>query len=132
MKLDCIMLIDDDEPTNFINERIIRHSGISSAVKICESGADALDFLEEQSSHPQPGIILLDINMPGMNGWEFLDHYEKLSAEKRAGIILAILSTSMNPDDEKRAALRSSVDLFLSKPLTIEQIKSLVDRYSLL
>lgn len=131
MKLDCILLIDDDTATNFINQHVIKSFGVDAKIKAFESGSTALDYLSS-SLNKQSGIILLDINMPGMNGWEFLDEYEKMSPERRSKIILAMLSTSVNPDDEQKAKQRSSVEKFISKPLKKEHIDLLIKQASLL
>jgi len=128
MKLDSILLIDDDPPTNFINERLIQSTGLNTAVHAFESGSEALAYIN-QSDNTQPSIIFLDINMPGMDGWEFLDQYEKLSGDKRSQIVLAMLSTSMNPDDITKANDRGSVERFISKPLRKEDIDTLVEKY---
>ena len=67
--------------------------------------------------------------MHGIDGWEFLDQYEKLSGDKRSQIVLAMLSTSMNPDDITKANDRGSVERFISKPLRKEDIDTLVEKY---
>lgn len=129
MKLEYIYLIDDDIPTNFIHERIIEGSGVEAKVHVFEGGALALEYLNQNSIDSKPGIIFLDINMPGMDGWEFLDQYEKLPQEQRSKIILVILSTSINPDDKYKSEQRASVDSFLSKPLKNEDIDLLVSKH---
>lgn len=129
MRLDYIYLIDDDIPTNFIHERIIEASGIEAQVQVFESGVLALEYLTQRNLKSQSGIIFLDLNMPGMNGWEFLDQYEVLSQEQRAKIILVILSTSTNPDDKHKAEQRASVEWFLSKPIKNEDIELLVGKH---
>lgn len=129
MKLDCILLVDDDLATNFINQRIIKAAGFNVNVETCASGVAALDYLLEDSSKPQPGIILLDINMPEMDGWEFIDQFEKIPEEKRKDIVLAMLTTSINPDDESKAREKGIVTNFISKPLRKEHLESLVNDY---
>lgn len=129
MKLDCILLIDDDAATNFINQHIIKSVGIDAHIEVFENGFSALKYLSTNIGS-QPCIILLDINMPGMNGWEFLDEYEKLSPERRSKIVLSMLSTSVNPDDEYKARERSTIKSFISKPLKKEHIDLLVEQVS--
>ena len=77
----------------------------------------------------QPGIIFLDINMPRMNGWEFLIEYKNLPSQQKSKIVIGMLTTSMNPDDEIRAKQFPEIKAFIHKPLTIEKIKELVDYY---
>ncbi|MEO1254002.1 MAG: response regulator, partial [Bacteroidota bacterium] len=95
----------------------------------CDSGGAALEYLTGNNQEPQPGIILLDLNMPGMNGWEFLDHYEKIPLEKRLNTVLAILTTSVNPDDKIKAQKRPTVKEFFSKPLKKEHIETLISTH---
>src|SRR4051794_9047481 len=107
-KLNCILLIDDDEPTNFLNKITVEQAGCSQHVQVVQSGQEALDYLQRKgryaagTTNPYPDLIFLDINMPSMDGWEFLARYRELPPEQRAGIILIMLTTSLNPDDELR------------------------------
>jgi CheY-like chemotaxis protein len=135
-KLSCILLVDDDEPTNFLHRIIIKKAGLDVHVQSTFSGEDALDYLtckgqysSNMPNFPKPGIILLDINMPGINGWEFLTEYNKLPIEQKADVLVAMLTTSLNPDDEQRAGNEKDLAGFLRKPLTIEMLKGLVSKY---
>ncbi len=127
------MLVDDDPPTNFIHRKIIQSSKVDTHIQTCESGESALDYLEgfepfqDENECPKPGIIFLDINMPGMNGWEFLDRYDKLPDDRKENIVVAMLTTSINPDDAKMAANNENVHSFFSKPLKADYIEQLLD-----
>ena len=133
--LRCILLVDDDEPTNFLNKIVIQKSGIKAHVQIAENGREALDYLSckgtfsHEKEYPQPGIIFLDINMPGMNGWEFLEEYHKLPDNQKASVVIAMLTTSMNPDDELRGKQNVDVKDFRSKPLTEKMILDIINEY---
>ncbi|MEM6643671.1 MAG: response regulator [Bacteroidota bacterium] len=130
--LSCILLVDDDDATNFIHERIIRSSGLNCHIEVCTSARDALDFLSCTGDHstlkayPRPGIIFLDINMPGMSGWDFLEAYESLPEEQQSRIILSMLTTSLNPDDADRAKNHKHLKDFLQKPLTVEMLRKII------
>ena len=131
--LDCILLVDDDRPTNFIHKKVIQYSGVDTHVHACESGECAMNYLEssepfqDDEENPRPGIVFLDINMPGMNGWEFLDRYEQLPKEKKENVVLAMLTTSINPEDMKMAEENDNVHSFFSKPLKQEYIDQLIN-----
>ncbi|SMD36009.1 CheY chemotaxis protein or a CheY-like REC (receiver) domain [Reichenbachiella faecimaris] len=127
-KLNCILLVDDDDDCNFFHKRLFKQMDCVEKVEIATDGQEALDFLisTNDGKHPQPQIILLDINMPVMNGWEFLDEYEKLEASQKAEILLVMLTTSLNPDDRERAKSHSSVGYFQNKLLQEEQFLELL------
>src|SRR5688572_6747168 len=124
----CIMLIDDNPDDNFFHERLIRKHGRADVVVAKQSGEEALAYLRAKSEHEDkhPDIIFLDINMPGMNGWEFLDVYRQLEEHLRSKVMVVMLTTSENPDDYKRAAAYNLVSDFRSKPLTVEMLDEIL------
>ena len=131
--LDCILLIDDDEATNFINKMVIKKADFDVNIEVCENGKHGLDYLTCQGRYssekefPQPGIIFLDINMPGMNGWEFMEKYKNLPDNQKARIVIAMLTTSLNPDDEFKGENNEEIRSFMNKPLTIEMLMDIVN-----
>ncbi|MBQ4820299.1 response regulator [Aquimarina sp. MMG016] len=132
--LDCIILVDDDRITNFINKKVIKRADIDVAIKVNNSVIEALSYLKGMSKnpaekYPRPGIIFLDINMPGMNGWDFINEYKKLPKEQKERIVIAMLTTSANPDDEFAANQIPEINMFLKKPLTVEKLESTIDSY---
>lgn len=135
-KLSCILLIDDDAPTNYLNEEIIRETDCVNHVQIAETGRDALDYLANKgqyvangNTYPQPDLIFLDINMPGMDGWEFLQEYEKLSPDQWGKMVVVMLTTSLNPDDERKAKASNGIAGFITKPLTKEMVRDILERH---
>lgn len=123
LKLDCILLIDDDEATNFYHKIILEDEGIDAHIQSVKSAKEGLDFLLGKGDYvnsPQPGIIFLDINMPGMSGWDFLAKYNELSKDIHNRAVVSILTTSLNPDDREKAASFPMVKEFVHKPLTPE------------
>lgn len=133
--LNCILLIDDEEINNYLNTRLIGKLNIDVHVESVLNGKEALEYLtctgkySDNKKYPQPGLIFLDINMPGMNGWEFLVEYSKLPDEKKGKIVVAMLTASINPDDEKKAHAYEGVNDFLNKPLTLDVLRGLIDKY---
>jgi CheY-like chemotaxis protein len=126
-KLNCILFIDDDEPTNFLNKMVVDQYDCVREVRVLQSGQEALDYLSGNS--PRPDLIFLDINMPAMDGWEFLEKYRHLPAERKADIILIMLTTSLNPDDKARTSDIPDVAGFENKPLVHSGLDDLLKRY---
>ncbi len=133
--LDCIVLIDDDKITNFINKKIIKRADLDVDVKVNYNGREAINYLKKLNNStsgensPRPGIIFLDINMPGMNGWDFIDEYKKLPLEQKEKIIIAMLTTSINPDDEQIANKIPEINIYLQKPLTVQKLEKTIDAF---
>jgi CheY-like chemotaxis protein len=124
------MLIDDDEADNYYHKMIIEEAGITENVLVAENGIDALEMLKKQDS-AQPNIIFLDINMPKMNGWEFLDAYNKLDVDNKTKIIVAMLTTSENPADKEKAAnaYKELLCGYYTKPLTPAILEEVTNKF---
>ncbi len=131
-KLNCILLIDDDEATNFLHKIVIEETGCAEKTVAVQSGEEGLNFLnrKENGEFPQPDLILLDINMPGMNGWEFMEEYKKLDVAQKGKFILVMLTSSPNPDDRLKAESIDLIDDFKCKPLTEEMITEILKNNS--
>lgn len=127
----CIMLIDDDKNDNFFHEREIKKASFESIVIVEESGIKALDYLKTMSkkNNIKPILIFLDINMPGMDGWEFLDEYSRLDKDIQTDIKVVILTTSDNPATKARAMTWHYVSDYITKPLTKVLIENINDKY---
>ena len=126
----CIMLIDDNPDDNFFHERVIRKNEAANHVVAMTSATQALAYLKEKKDENlHPDLIFLDINMPGMNGWEFLEQYEKLDDHFKSKAVVVMLTTSENPDDHaKSLALNIACD-FRTKPLTTEMLEEIFAKY---
>ncbi len=123
-KLKRVLLVDDCEATNFLHTMLIEEYGCAENVVVKLNGREALDYLitEEEGAFPQPELVFLDINMPVMNGWEFLEEYESLEVGQRAGAVVVMLTTSLNPGDRIKAEAHSGIKSFETKPLSLEKI----------
>lgn len=131
-KLNCILLIDDDEPTNFLNKMVIEEVNCTSRIEIVQSAREALVYLTNASPNgdfPRPDLVFLDINMPAMDGWEFLTRYNQLPGDQKAKIIVVMLTTSFNPEDELKARRITGVAGFKNKPLTPEVLRELLHQH---
>ena len=120
-----VVLIDDDETTNYLNKLVIEKSGLVDDVVVFHSANDALKYHQDHFDEIDGSLILLDINMPIMNGWEFLDSYGAL--EKKGSEKIVLLTSSISPSDKKRAAENPFVVDYRSKPLSTELLQELVD-----
>ncbi len=129
-KLKCILLIDDNPDDNFYHERVIKKCNVAETVLAKNSALDALNFLKSKKKEEEPPeLILLDINMPVMNGWDFLEEYEKLDDDLKSKAIIVMLTTSQNPDDAKKAATMKVVSDFKTKPLTKDTLDDIIRRF---
>ena len=123
-----VLLVDDDEINNFISIKLIKKALINTEIMACLNGKFAIDQLAEiQRNDPAklPDYILLDINMPIMNGWEFLDEYKRLNIDPLGKSKIYIISSSVFSNDINKARSYPLVKDFVSKPLNVEKIKEL-------
>lgn len=123
-----IILIDDDEPTNYLHELIIEESNCTDEVMTFASAEKALEYFESRriESFFSHQLIFLDINMPRMDGWEFLERFEKLGKSNLGNYKIIMLTTSVNPDDKQKATQHFNVSGFYNKPLTEELLEKLM------
>jgi CheY-like chemotaxis protein len=127
-KLNSILLVDDDPDDNFFHEIVLKEMDIVNHINIVSNGLEALNYLKKEIQVP-PELIFLDINMPRMNGWEFLDQYKHLKKEQKARVVIMILTTSANPDDIKRAKEIEEVTGYETKPLTKEMMTEILQEH---
>jgi CheY-like chemotaxis protein len=129
-ELKYIMLIDDDEDDNYFHAKAIKKNNPENVVIIQNSGIKALEYLKSGTEMaPRPSLIFLDINMPRMNGWEFLNAYNLLTREKQSEAIIIMLTTSQNLADRARANSWSFVFDYISKPLTELMMDDIIKKY---
>lgn len=131
--LNSILLIDDDEPTNFLNRRLLEELHCARNIHVIQKAQEALEYLKKITENENentlfPDLIFLDINMPAMDGWEFLEAYKKIISKGATRIPLIMLTTSLNPEDEQKARESSEVNGFKSKPLTREMVRDILSR----
>ena len=125
------MLVDDNPDDNFFHERVIKKSNSDVIVVAKKTGMEALDYLKSKKDNEDmhPNLIFLDINMPGLNGWEFLEEYNKLDEKFKSRAIVIMLTTSANPDDKMKAKAGNFASDFKTKPLTKEMLEEITDKY---
>ena len=132
------LLIEDDSPTILLETRIIQRTVPDARVTVLERIDQALDFVATEyaefaagkTSQNIPDAVLLDLNMPGLSGWDFLDRYSQYPQGFRMRMKLAILSASPHPDDKVRARKYTDVLSYIVKPLSEHSLRSfLMDQY---
>ena len=128
-----VLLIDDEPANNFYNTYIMDEVYFARKIEVALNGKEALNFLdckEKQGSRDEdcicPDLIFLDLNMPVMNGFDFLDAYEKLDFSPKSKPILYVLSSSSHFWDKDKVSTYKSVKGFLTKPLTQAVLENLV------
>ncbi|KIN71783.1 response regulator [Sulfitobacter guttiformis] len=126
-----ILLVDDDAVTNMMHRRVIERSGRVKVIDVATDGQEALDLLcgDLAARRPLPELIFLDINMPGMGGFEFLEHYANLAIDPDSQLIIVMLSTSLLAADHARAEADPNVHSFCDKPLRVEKLLELVEEF---
>ena len=112
------MIVDDNELDSFVLKNILSANGFTSEVVLMPDGGSALDYLKTNNGEKLPRIIFLDIMMPGMDGFEFLEHFEKLPKEVCDKCRVILISTSESFKDLNRANKNRFVYRFLNKPIT--------------
>jgi CheY-like chemotaxis protein len=123
-----IFILDDDRINNDLNEIMLNSMGIND-IDIRTTAKEALDYLVECSrSDVFPLIMFVDLNLPGMNGFDFIGHFEKHYRDKYPYVRIVMLTNSILQEDRIRALQYESVLDFLSKPLTTGKMKELLDR----
>ena len=127
-KLNCIMLVDDDQLDNRFHQIIIEGMDITEIIHVAENGLQAIKYLK-QEDRILPELIFLDINMPKMNGWEFLEAYKDLEESQKSQIVIMMLTTSLNPSDKAKAQKISEITGFRVKPLSEEMLTEILGKY---
>lgn len=123
------MLIDDSDIDNMVNKHILSRNNVAENILVFTSANDALVYIEKNKTNIDtnifPSIILLDINMPIMNGFGFLHEFEKANKELLEIIKVVMLTSSVDPNDIRKSKDFKSVKSFISKPLSLEHLESI-------
>ncbi len=135
-KLKCILLVDDNDDDNFFHALVIKEADAAEQIKTVTNGEKAIEYLkkskEDPINFPIPDLILLDINMPRINGFEFLD---KVKAENiidtNKTVVIVFLTSSLNPHDLSMAGEKyaSQIKDYKTKPLDKKMLEEIIEKY---
>ncbi|HYG38280.1 MAG TPA: response regulator [Cytophagales bacterium] len=130
-KYQSVMLIDDNEIDNLINQKMIEASSISQHIFTHTGARSAIEFLKNMekiyavASEALPEVIFLDIDMPLMDGFQFLDEFDKLKDDTKKHCKIVMLTSSINPQDVNKSKKYDYVKKYINKPLSQENLKNL-------
>jgi CheY-like chemotaxis protein len=122
-----ILLVDDDSIANFLIERIVQSTGLARNIFKALNGREALQVFEKHTTSelPVPEVVLLDLNMPIMNGFEFLQAYRNLEFQNKDHVLIILVTSSNNPSDIEQAR-QLGIKYYLTKPISAETIKGII------
>jgi CheY-like chemotaxis protein len=126
--LETIMCIDDDPITQMLIKKVVQKVAFSKEIITAQNGEEALGILNQlksgnnKATNISPQIIFLDLNMPVMGGWEFLDFFNTLNYSEFNTIKVVILTSTIDPEDIEKSKTYPNVITFQSKPITVEML----------
>lgn len=131
--LNTILLIDDDETTNYLNHRLLSRVEGEPDIRVMMNGEEALDYLNHAfagvESYPRPDLIFVDIKMSVMDGFEFLEEYQRFAPEQKKGTVLLMLTSSASFYDLEKLKQFPDVRKHYSKPLAEADVREIIQEY---
>ncbi|WP_207423986.1 response regulator [Desertivirga brevis] len=125
-KYKTVLLIDDSYIDNLINRKILESSQFADEIVVMDSPVKAIEYLDKcYDEHMMPEIIFLDIRMPEMNGFEFLQKIKQIGGVNSADIKIYVLSSSLDPNDLKKIETNNLITKFIGKPLTVRALEDI-------
>jgi CheY-like chemotaxis protein len=127
-KGNVILLVDDDEAVNYFNKKLIDKSELDGTIMSLYNGAEAIRevmTLNNTLDDNDLVVVFLDINMPILNGWGFLENFNTIKYALNFKTEIYLLTSSVNPDEKKKAEENSLVKQYISKPLTVEKLNEI-------
>jgi len=127
-KVETCCIIDDDPIFVYGTKRIIKEVDFAKSIIVYNNGQDALDGLMKIciANEPLPDVIFLDLNMPILNGWQFLDEFKDCRSPKSKKIVIYIISSSVDPRDLERVKNYKQVDTYILKPITPDDLAKIL------
>ncbi|WP_347156501.1 response regulator [Pontibacter chitinilyticus] len=130
-QLDLVLLIDDDDTTNYLNERLLTEMQVAKQIMVLKNGKEAIEYLgrAEEALEKRPDLIFLDIKMPVMDGFSFLDEYHNRGFDAGNYVIIMMLTSSASFYDLERLKKYSKVKRHFSKALTKHDVREIMNEY---
>lgn len=128
-KLKEILLVDDSKGANLLNKRLLESMDIVDKISTALNGQEALDYLlseNDRGEYPSPNLIFIDVNMPVLSGFQFMEKYEQLEEKHKTEKVIVMLTSSISKIDKEKAESFSSVKKLLFKPLTKEHVRQVI------
>jgi len=125
-KVDLVYIIDDDEIIIYLTNKLIMKADFCNRIENFSDAKSALERLQVASETGDniPDLILIDLNMPEMNGWEFIEAFKKINFEK--DIPTFIFTSSIDPNDKQRSFQYTEIKDFITKPLTLQKLDKIL------
>ncbi|MFD3001391.1 response regulator [Pontibacter toksunensis] len=131
--VNTILLIDDDDTTNYLNHRLLARMGTAPDIRVVTNGDEAMEYLNKafsgEEEYPVPDLIFVDIKMSGMDGFEFLEEYKKVPAEQKVNIVMLMLTSSASFYDLEKLKQFPDVRKHYSKPLAEADVREIMETY---
>lgn len=131
--LDLVMLVDDDNTTNYLNERLLNEMQVAKEIVVMKNGKEAIEYLKSaavgKDGLKSPDLIFLDIKMPVMDGFSFLDAYQKEGLDMTDQVIILMLTSSASFYDLERLRNYKKVKQHFSKALTKHDVREIMKEY---
>lgn len=126
--VNSVFIIDDDKIYRFTTEKYIHLLKLAKKVSTYADGEEALNHIKDNiaNSDELPDVILLDVNMPIMDGWDFIEEYISLNPQFPKPVTIYMVSSSIDERDRERAHKISEISAYIVKPITEEQLVKLI------
>lgn len=131
-KIACTLLVDDNDNTNFLHQMVLEDMDIGGEILVATNGMEAIELIQKRLATGQasPDLMLLDINMPVMDGFEFMAAFKELEFEDHQPLIIAMLTIALKTEDVKELQHSTAVE-FLKKPLIEQSLREVLKKHSL-
>lgn len=128
MPIDTVLLVDDNPSDNFLHRLVVQEAKVANEVIEFSRATEALEFLRTREREDSC-LIFLDINMPHMSGFEFLEEYNRLDSSRKRHVVVLMLTTSLHYEDQKKAASCPDLRESLNKPLSVGEVARIAADY---